>query len=106
MTVGLCPALTALSWSAGLSASHQCVLLQLTDGGGNDSDGLVNGSVADPGAVSLARAVPEPPTPPENRSQSSGGSWPLGALIMLGLALLTKASVWAKTRTVTQCKRR
>ena len=37
-------------WEEGLLANNQCVLLVITDGGYNDSDGQVNGIIVDPGA--------------------------------------------------------
>ena len=40
-------------WSPGLTAGHWCVQLILEDGGPNDDDNLVNGTIVDPGGVSV-----------------------------------------------------
>ena len=37
-------------WMQGLTQGDRCVLLQISDGGPNDADGLPNGIVVDPGA--------------------------------------------------------
>ncbi|SFR50687.1 ELWxxDGT repeat-containing protein [Pseudidiomarina maritima] len=51
---GVCPALGSSQWQAGLTAGHWCVQLQLEDGGANDADGMANGVIVDPGALSVA----------------------------------------------------
>jgi hypothetical protein len=98
---GYCPPPGNPDWTPGLTQGHFCLQLTIEDGGPNDDDGLENGAVVDPGAVSIALPVapepplPEPPTPakpPVNVKSSGGGAvdgvWILllGSLLMLKLA--------------------
>lgn len=46
-----CPPPAHADYAAGISAGKECVELAITDGGPNDSDGIVNGSVRVLGAV-------------------------------------------------------
>lgn len=48
---GFCPPPTSGDYRAGLTPGDWCVRLTIRDGGPNDSDGQVNGSVSDPGGV-------------------------------------------------------
>ncbi|MFT4924767.1 MAG: hypothetical protein ACI8WB_000851 [Phenylobacterium sp.] len=48
---GYCPPPGDASWNAGLTEGHWCVQIQLSDGGPNDTDGEVNGTIVDPGGV-------------------------------------------------------
>ncbi len=50
---GVCPSPRDPSWQQGLSVGHWCVQLVIEDGGVNDDDGELNGSIADPGGVSI-----------------------------------------------------
>lgn len=114
---GYCPPPGNPDWTPGLTAGHLCVQLTIEDGGPNDDDGLVNSAIADPGAVSVALPVVEPPEPPEPKPPveikskgggAMGGFWVLllGGLMMLkrlnpiGLAVIalavTSANVQAK----------
>ncbi|MFT7244601.1 MAG: hypothetical protein ACI82A_001959 [Candidatus Azotimanducaceae bacterium] len=58
----VCPAPGADEWTAGLNVGHYCVRLILQDGGPNDADGVVNGSVADPSGVAIAESNNLSPT--------------------------------------------
>ena len=70
-------------YQEGLIAGHHCVRLTLVDGGANDADGTINGTVADPGGIAtLTPAV-----------IISGGA--VGALSSLGLLLLLLLSLVA-----------
>ena len=70
-------------YQEGLIAGHHCVRLTLVDGGANDADGTINGTVADPGGIAtLTPAV-----------VISGGA--VGALSSLGLLLLLLLSLVA-----------
>ncbi|WP_027330129.1 tandem-95 repeat protein [Marinimicrobium agarilyticum] len=94
---GYCPPVGSNEWEDGLTEGHHCVQLTLEDGGPNDADGLVNGSVSDPGAVS--RPVEQEPEQPgtgtpeydgEVTTRSSGGGGSNGALftgLLLSLGL-------------------
>jgi len=48
---GICPDTDSEHYRIGLIPFSQCLLLSITDGGINDSDGSINGVVTDPGAV-------------------------------------------------------
>ncbi|MGF1736908.1 Ig-like domain-containing protein [Photobacterium satsumensis] len=48
---GYCPPPGSELWVVGLKEGDWCVQLTLEDGGPNDDDGIVNGSIMDPGGV-------------------------------------------------------
>lgn len=100
-SLGYCPPPGDSSWESGLVEGYYCVQLSIEDGGPNDTDGLVNASVEDPGGVAvLSRAQGDvEQTFPNIRSKSkhSGGATGGWLLLMLG-ALAT-------TRRVAQTKR-
>lgn len=48
---GVCPPTRDSSYAEGLAEGHYCVQLKIEDGGANDTDGMVNGNVADPGVI-------------------------------------------------------
>jgi len=48
---GRCPSADSDRYTLGLIPFSQCLLLSITDGGNNDTDGAVNGVVTDPGAI-------------------------------------------------------
>ena len=50
---GYCPPPGDSSWVEGLQENSWCVQLQIKDGGPNDDDGIANGSIIDPGGVSV-----------------------------------------------------
>ncbi|UJF21568.1 Ig-like domain-containing protein [Shewanella sp. OMA3-2] len=50
---GLCPPPGSSLWQAGLNEGHWCVQLTIQDGGANDDDGIVNGTIVDPGGVAV-----------------------------------------------------
>jgi hypothetical protein len=52
-SAGVCPSPGSDLWELGLNEGHWCVRLILEDGGPNDDDGRVNGSVSDPGGVAV-----------------------------------------------------
>ncbi|MCC2638782.1 MAG: hypothetical protein K0Q68_2501 [Moraxellaceae bacterium] len=82
---GQCPLPQSASYVPGLASGHACVQLTLTDGGPNDADGLVDGSLRLTGAPTVARdeSVAEAPT-----DSQSGGSTDGFLLALLALALL------------------
>jgi hypothetical protein len=95
---GYCPPPGTPDWTSGLTAGHLCVQLTIEDGGPNDDDGLVNSSVVDPGAVSEAKEVVEPPVEPPKppvqvNSKGGGGAVPaLWLLLLGGLVILKRAT--------------
>jgi hypothetical protein len=50
---GYCPPPGAAEWQSGLTEGHWCVQLTIEDGGPNDDDGIVNGTIVDPGGVAV-----------------------------------------------------
>ena len=81
---GVCPATGDSSYTLGLTEGDYCVQLKIEDGGANDTDGLVNGTVADPGAV----VGPANTGTTTTTSSGGGGSMPwflMPFLILLGL---------------------
>ena len=67
---GSCPTPNDPAYVSPATAGHYCLQLAITDGGPNDADGAVNGSVSDPGGVATPRGVP----PGTAASGSSGCS--------------------------------
>jgi len=67
---GHCPAANDSSYTQGLTPGDNCFQLIIEDGGPNDADLEVNGSVEDPGAIVIEKSaepiVTEPVTPPDN----------------------------------------
>ncbi|NQZ09291.1 MAG: hypothetical protein HRT35_19205, partial [Algicola sp.] len=55
---GNCPAANAPAYSPGLTAGDNCMQLLIEDGGPNDTDFTVNGSVEDPGAIVVENMPP------------------------------------------------
>lgn len=51
--LGYCPPPGSSQWSSGLTEGYWCVQLTIEDGGLNDNDGLANGTIVDPGGVSV-----------------------------------------------------
>ncbi|WP_426359334.1 tandem-95 repeat protein [Pseudocolwellia sp. HL-MZ19] len=50
---GYCPPPGGDVWEAGLIEGYWCVEIEIVDGGPNDADGLVNGTIIDPGGVGV-----------------------------------------------------
>ena len=53
---GFCPPPGAAAWSKGLQEGAWCVQVTIEDGGPNDADGLVNGSIVDPSGVAVPQS--------------------------------------------------
>ena len=82
---GVCPSVGDAAYTTGLTAGHLCVQLSIEDGGENDTDGVVNGEVADPGTI----VGPANKDGVSYSSTGGGGSTPLfllPLLFLLGLA--------------------
>ena len=59
---GVCPIVRDSSYTSGLTEGYFCIQLEIQDGGDNDTDGLVNGQVADPGVVVAPKVVVTSPS--------------------------------------------
>ncbi len=55
---GACPSPGDSAYSAGLTEGHWCIMLEIEDGGANDGDQQVNGSIVDPGGLAIANPAP------------------------------------------------
>ena len=78
--LGVCPPPGSTEYTDGLTEGYFCVQLGIEDGGMNDADGEVNGTILDPGGV--GKGIPV-------SIRSSGGSisWPL--LLLLSCLAIT-----------------
>ena len=85
-----CPAYDSDAYQLGLMAFAQCLLLVMEDGGINDSDGIVNGIVRDPGAILMDRYLPvnneDLVLVKPSKSPSSGSSSFIFILLLMLLA--------------------
>ncbi|MBA54801.1 MAG: hypothetical protein CMK89_10140 [Pseudomonadales bacterium] len=86
-SLGYCPPPGDSAWTPGLVEGYYCVQLTIQDGGPNDADGVVNGSIEDPGGVaSLLSTIDVVQNYPDIRSSgkgSSGGSVDLWWLLLV-----------------------
>ena len=90
---GLCPSLEDDSWRIGLNRSDRCVRLRIRDGGHNDADGTVNGVVADPGVIAVAKAG-EPEGEPTEGPNGGGGAMGIAGVLSVWLLL-----AWRRRKT-------
>lgn len=85
----VCPAAGSSSYSNGLTTGHRCLQLTIADGGANDADGLVNGTVVDPGGIGVGASVISSIDDPSIGNTGGGGAagwWTLaGLLALLGI---------------------
>ncbi len=80
---GQCPAPEDAGWQAGLVTGYTCVRIVYSDGGPNDSDGMVNASVHATGGAALSQAVVVVATPSSEKGSGSAGVWLLMMLSLL-----------------------
>ena len=90
---GICPPPGDPAYVSGLNPGHHCVQLMIEDGGLNDSDGLVNGVIADPGGVAAVVVDPVvvdpvPVVEPVDNNVSAGGGGGGGSIDLMTLFLL------------------
>lgn len=81
---GQCTALDDSSWVSGLVTGYTCVRIVYSDGGPNDSDGMVNASVHVTGGAALSRAVVVVSPPSGEEGSGSSGAWLLLLMSLLG----------------------
>lgn len=100
---GDCATAAGVTYAAGLAAGNDCIRLTITDGGSNDGDRSLNGTVFDPGVVAVPAAAPFVDTRTSGSSNSGGctlatrpasvakaGDWLLVGLALVGLALFRR----------------
>lgn len=51
---GICPSVDDESYTLGLGRGHWCVMMLIEDGGPNDTDGVANRTIVDPGGLGLS----------------------------------------------------
>lgn len=82
---GQCPPPQDAAYTSGLTGGNACVQVTVSDGGPNDADGEVNGSVRVTGAPTVSRDEIAATIPTESQSGGSADFW---TLMVLVLALL------------------
>ena len=92
---GNCPPVGSSEYVEGLKAGDFCLQLKIQDGGSNDTDGSVNGQIADPGTVVGPKAddqqEEETPATSTNPSSGGGGSMPWYLMpLLFGLGLVRR----------------
>ena len=80
---GFCPPTTSDEYRPGLHTGDWCVRLTIKDGGVNDTDGAVNGSISDPGGVGVLSNVQV-----TGSSSGGGGGGSFDVLLLLGATFL------------------
>jgi hypothetical protein len=93
---GVCPPPQSELYQEGLIIDNVCLRLFIEDGGANDSDGIANGVIDDPGGIAVvANAAIAKVTAPE---KSSSGSFSYLLLFSLALILCFRMYVLNLTR--------
>ncbi len=82
--LGLCPVVSADSWTPGLTEGDACVRLMIQDGGPNDADGQADGMIRDPGTLAVKRADEARPEDLWGGGGAAGGLM-VGLLSLLAL---------------------
>lgn len=87
---GVCPAPQSELYQSGLIVGNVCLRLLIEDGGVNDSDGIANGVIDDPGGIAVvSNTTIAKETPPE---KSSSGSF--SYVFLIGFALIGFIRTW------------
>ncbi|MEZ9774997.1 putative Ig domain-containing protein [Vibrio sp. 10N.261.54.A5] len=82
---GYCPPPSSGEYTRGMSIGDWCIQLTMKEGGANDSDGIENGVLKDPGGVGVRGYQSMTST-----NSSSGGNMSVFALMVLALLLLLR----------------
>lgn len=80
----VCPNAGSSSYANGLNEGDSCLQVTISDGGPNDADGLVNGTVVDPGGVAVLASITSSVNDPEIGTSGGGGAigwWTLAGLL-------------------------
>ena len=87
---GVCPEAHSALYTLGLTPFDDCILLVLEDGGANDTDGELNGTVRDPGGLVIPKE--QASVPNQNSltipSEAPGGSGSMGIIMWLMICLI------------------
>lgn len=98
MTGSTCPGPNSRDYSLGLTEGDRCIRLSIVDGGPNDSDGLANEVVRDPGAIFVTAATGGGAQNPDDNENSDSGSGGGGAFGLTSLAVLLFSTAFALMR--------
>ncbi|MDF2446096.1 MAG: hypothetical protein K0S46_1332 [Moraxellaceae bacterium] len=90
---GSCPLPQDPAYTRGLTAGNACVQMVVTDGGPNDADGEVNGSVRVTAAPTVPRDEIAAVIPDDSQSGGSADFWTLMLLALAMLAFRRKEQV-------------
>ena len=66
---GYCPPPRSDLWTPGLNEGDWCVQVEIEDGGPNDDDGLINGTIVDPGFVGVVNPTNTSPVAADINSE-------------------------------------
>ncbi len=83
--LGICPAPGDTAYTPGLTEGNFCIQLTIEDGGSNDADGEVNGSIKDPGGIAIL--IPEPNVDLNRSTTSTTFSNGSGEQVVLAFAI-------------------
>jgi len=85
-----CPLVNSDAYTDGLTAGHMCVQITIEDGGPNDIDGEVNGTIVDPSGI----AVLKTPVPHQHPSRSQSGVVAVAAHWLAAVATKAWSLFW------------
>ena len=88
---GACPEPGSSLYAIGLQYLHNCLQLTVQDGGPNDTDGLVNGVVIDPGTIGVRLTEP-------SIEEVEDGSGRISLQLLTLLVLLLGIGAWRQQR--------
>lgn len=80
----VCPEAGSTSYTDGLNEGGRCLQVTIMDGGPNDADGAVNGTVVDPGGIAVGVSVTSTIDDPPIGTSGGGGAagwWTLAGLL-------------------------
>jgi len=94
---GNCPTDGSITYASGLQSGASCLQISIQDGGPNDADGIANGTIIDPIAISEASDTTVPSDTTASSDNSGGGSFGLHllALLLMGRAFWQKRKLSA-----------
>ena len=98
-TLGICPPPGSTDYTPGLTEGYYCVQLGIEDGGANDADGEVNGSILDPGGVGLAQPGTVDRLAQPSTVDSSGGAGSFSLPMLLLMTLISMLSFASRKTT-------
>jgi len=96
---GICPMPTDAAYTPGLTPGDLCVQLTIEDGGPNDTDGIANHIIEDPGQIGIVEPPP-PATGNTKTSEDSSGGGVISLATLLGLSVLAGIR---RRRSLGQC---